>query len=169
MSTDAATESRPVPGNVAAQPEAVAATKTILEAAGSAASPSANGKIYADWDELVAKNKRWMDYPLIFRQPDGAEKTRYIRLEAISTPEYDALLDEHKPNSKQRDQGEVFNRDTFMPALIAACAVKPKLTIEQLSQLREAKTWSPGEFGGIFMACQRICNATADVSFTATG
>jgi hypothetical protein len=159
-----------VPSNVAAAQEKAEVGKIVAAAtAEQAAKPSSNGKVYADWDELLAKSVRSLDYKLLLKQPDGEEKERWIHLEALGGPDYDALVDKHPPTQKQREQGEVFNRDTFMPALIAACATKPKLSVEQLKQLRESKAWSPGEFGGMFLACQRICNATTDVSFTVTG
>lgn len=166
----AETESVPVPSNVASAADKAAVGEVVAKAtAEQAAKPSPNGKIYADWEELLAKSVRWMDYKLVLKQPDGSENERWIRLEALSGPDYDALLDKHAPTSKEREQGEVFHRETFMPALIAACAARPKLTVEQLKQLRESKAWSPGEFGGMFLACQRICNSTTDVSFTGTG
>lgn len=172
MTTDAvATPSTsPVPGNVASPPQdSVGAQVLEAAAAQSAAKPTPNGKVYADWDELIAKSIRSTDYKVHLRQPDGTDAERWIKLEALSGPDYDAMVEKHPPTQKQREQGDIYNKDTFMPALIAACAVKPKLTVEQLKELRESKAWSAGEFGGIFLACQRINNTTPDVSFIVTG
>lgn len=159
----------PVPGNGAApDPAAVAAAQSLIEAAANepaALKAATQGKVYASFIEMREKEKRTDDV-LINMRIKGEWVERYVQIEAIGATEYDELLARHKPTAKQQADGQTFNIDTFLPALIAACAVNPKLTAEQVKELHKSETWSGGEIGGLFFRCQRVCQANPDVPFT---
>lgn len=158
-------ESSAVPSNVApaAPPEAVAAVAAV---ASQPVPPTASaGKVYADWDELINKAARTDDV-LINMLVDGKYEERWVKIEAIGNKAYDQLVGKHKPTAKQRDEGHIFNPETFPAALISACLARPKLSEEQALALSKSEAWSGGEFGGLFVRCQRLCQGNPDLAFS---
>ena len=93
----------------------------------------------------------------------------YMRFEAISSAQYDALVAEHPPTKKQREAGASYNPDTFAPALISQCSLEPKLTLEDATALYTAKSWAGGEITDLFLTCVRLCQSGLDVPFTEAG
>jgi hypothetical protein len=131
---------------------------------------SQNGSVpTASVEELLAKPRRKLTFQLTIEGEDGHPLTRTIVYQAISGPDYDALLEEHPPTSKQREDSAVFNIDTFAPALISAVSLQPKLTYEQAEQLYKDPSWSGGEIGTLYFNAQRVCNAGLDVPFNVRG
>jgi len=119
--------------------------------------------------ELLGKPRRKLTFQLTIEDEDGNPLSRTIIYKAISSIEYDALLEEHPPNAKQREDAAAFNIDTFAPALISAVSFEPKLTYEEAEQLYKDPDWSGGEIGTLYFNAQRVCNAGLDVPFNVRG
>ena len=73
-------------------------------------------------------------------------QTKTYRFRAVSRRRWRALLAEHHPTKKQRDEGHDFNPETFPVAAIAACSVDPKLTVDDVNALEDDETFSTGDF-----------------------
>lgn len=116
---------------------------------------------FASFDDLWNKPPR--TDTVTIKSPDG--KQLKIQLQAMGSTEYDELVAKHPPKKDQRERGQFFDPDTFAPALLSRCSMKPKLTLDQTTKLYQAKAWSPGELGAWFLACQRLCNAGLDIPF----
>lgn len=97
---------------------------------------------------------------------DGEEVVMTVRIKAIGSVAYDKLVAANPPNRVQRERGDNWNVDSFAPALISACAIEPKMTVEDATDIYTSDEWSAGEVGALFWACQRICNAGTEVPFT---
>jgi hypothetical protein len=120
---------------------------------------------FASFDDLFSKPARYDTVKIA--SPDGKELK--LRLQAIGSHEYDTLISKFPPNKEQRERGQMFNPDTFAPALMSACSVKPKLNVEQVTKIYQSDSWSSGELGAWFIACQRLCNAGLDIPFNDAG
>ena len=48
-----------------------------------------------------------------------------VKVRAIGQRAYDALLGDHPPTKKQKDNGDSYNIETFCPALISQSLVEP--------------------------------------------
>lgn len=70
--------------------------------------------------------------------------------EALPRGEYVALVGEHPPRPEDTKGGLPFNADTFSPALIAACAVEPTMSIEDADRM--LGKLSPGQFDKVWTA-----------------
>lgn len=87
-----------------------------------------------------------------------AEVTFHFR--ALPPDVYDALLLEHAPDDEQADARIGFNPATYIPALIAACSVRP-LTADVVSSLmqpdKDGRTaLNQGDVSVMFAACREI-------------
>lgn len=74
--------------------------------------------------------------------------------EAISRHEYQRLIDAHPPTEEHRANGLIFNADTFPQALVARCAVRPKITPAQAAQLMD--TLSESQFTKLWNAAASV-------------
>ena len=97
---------------------------------------------------------------------DGEEQELTVKVRAIGQRAYDALLGEHPPTKKQKDNGDSYNVETFCPALIALSLVEPTLTFDEASELWSSDTWSRGELSGLFFSCVEVNNKGLDIPFT---
>lgn len=86
-----------------------------------------------------------------------AEDLAELTFRALPSNEYKELVRAHPPN--QADQAEnqrihgmpaEFDVDTFAPALISACCVEPKMTVDEVNELVTVFGWSDAEFGRLF-------------------
>lgn len=91
-----------------------------------------------------------------------------LLFQAISYKDLDALQAKHPPTQKQRVDGASFNRNTFPPALIAACSVDPKMDERDTLELWNSDDWSTGELNTLFDAVSALCMRGLDVPFTET-
>lgn len=123
----------------------------------------------ATMDRLRKKKRRERVVPIQTVDDDGDDLTLEMRFRAISSKAYDKLVAENPPTPKQRDQGAMYNPDTFAPALISACSLDPKLSLEEATEITTSDEWSSGETGGLFVECIRLCQAGLDVPFTERG
>jgi hypothetical protein len=130
--------------------------------------PRSRGAI-ATVDDLLLKSARTQLWTIGLPEDGKPGEVRKVDLvlTAIGAQDYDALMAEHPPTKKQKeDEGAAFNPDTFGPALIAAVITEPKLTVEQAHDLWNGKTWNRGEVRDLFMACSNLCAKGLDVPFT---
>jgi hypothetical protein len=64
-----------------------------------------------------------------------------FRFQGLSSKAYSDLLVQHKaPDDQQDDAVDGLNWDTYPTALIAACAVDPKMTLEKAEELCDTVT-----------------------------
>lgn len=69
-----------------------------------------------------------------------AAHTTVFRFGGLGEHAYSDLLAEHPPTAEQKEDGASLNGETFPTALIAACALDPKMTPEQADRLRRKIT-----------------------------
>ena len=109
---------------------------------------------------LASKKLREVTVPVSI---DGDGTTADFTLRALKRSEYRALLDEHPPSREGAD----WDADTFPPALLAASAIDPVLTVEQATEMWTE--WEAGEMGRLFLSCWQLNEQTAGVGFTVPG
>lgn len=123
----------------------------------------------ATFTELLHKPVRsktiTLHLPPSEEDPEGSVEVT-VRVRAMGQKAYDDLLAAHPPTKKQRDDGDVYNVDTFCPALLAGCMVEPKVTVEEATELWTSDTWSRGELSGLFFACVDVNSKGLDIPFT---
>ena len=99
-------------------------------------------------------------------EEEGEEQELTVKVRAIGQRAYDALLGEHPPTKKQKDNGDSYNIETFCPALISLSLVEPRITFEEASELWASEAWSRGELTGLFFTCVEVNNKGLDIPFT---
>lgn len=119
----------------------------------------------ATFEQLTAKPRRSLTFPVTTADADGNEVTVTMKYLAISAKRYDELVQQFPPNGKDRQMGSIFDLDSFAPALIAEVSAAPKLTVEQARELWNSPDWANGEVTSLFMNAQRVCNGGIDVPF----
>ena len=124
---------------------------------------------FVSFEELEAKPRRTLTFPVIVSDGEGGTKQREMVFKALSGDEYDQLLAAHPPTPREKLNGAVFDVATFAPALIAAVSHTPKLTVAQATKLWNNKNWSGGEVSALFYHAQRVCNTGIDVPFNERG
>lgn len=125
--------------------------------------------VAATFEALKAKPRRKDEVLVPSVDETGRPVKLKLKLVAISSQEYDALVDAHPPTPKQRDQGAIYNADTFGPALLERVVVDPKIDYEGWRELWVHPDWSGGELGGVFNTALRICQGGLGVPFTGLG
>lgn len=91
-----------------------------------------------------------------------------LTFQAISYAELDKLQSQHQPTQQQRIEGAVYNRDTFPPALVAACSVVPHISEQDAKEIWASEDWSTGELTTLFEAVSNLCMRGLDIPFTGT-
>lgn len=88
-----------------------------------------------------------------------------IKVRGIGRQRYDKLQADHPPTEEQRKKHKrenpeqpplTENPDTFPIALIAACAVEPTMTVEQVKELWDSDEWNLAECMTLMMACIEV-------------
>lgn len=125
--------------------------------------------VAATFEALMAKPRRKDEVEIPTQDSEGRPVKLRLKLEAISSKEFDNLQDSHPPTTKERDRGAIYNVDTFGPALLERVVVEPKLGYEQWRELWAHPDWSGGELGGVFNRALRLCQGGLDVPFTGLG
>ena len=98
----------------------------------------------------------------------------------IGRKNYDNLVQAHPATDEQKADyrrqaeelemdiakigGLSYNPDTFPPALMAACAISPKLTIEEATEI--FNEWSEGDVEMLFMGAMQACKERVSVGFS---
>lgn len=92
------------------------------------------------------------------------EHTTVFRFMGLSARAYSDLLAQHKPTEQQKRDGADLNWETFPLALIAACAVDPKMSPEQAERLNDAVT--NRQWDDLFNAALACNRQAVDVPFS---
>jgi len=123
---------------------------------------------FATIDQLIKKPRRVKNIPVTITDDSGDTHEATVKVRAIGSKEYDELLAGHPPTGKQKkdDPNTPYNHETFPPALIAACAAEPTMTIEQATELWESDHWSRGELSTLFFGCIEVNAKGLDVPFS---
>lgn len=100
-----------------------------------------------------------------------AEGTVTFRLEALSDPAFQRLVDEHPPRRdgndvNARDAEAGYNRATFYDALIRACTIEPELDAEEWDLLLGEDGMSGGQKLELYGEASRINGQSVDVPFS---
>ena len=119
----------------------------------------------ATFDQLRAKPRRVLKFDVNTVDEDGEDISLSMKYRALSSKEYDKLLEKHPPSTREKAKGATYTVDTFAPALISAVSAEPQLTVEQATELYNSDEWSGGEISTLFVNALRICNAGLDVPF----
>ena len=114
-------------------------------------------------DKLKSKKPRQQEIELDI---NGEKVT--LKFQAISYKDLDALQAKHPPTNAQRADGASFNRNTFPPALIAACSLEPHMDESDAREIWNSDDWSTGELNTLFDAVSALCMRGLDVPFTGT-
>ena len=118
----------------------------------------------ATLEDLLKKPARTKD--LIINVPSGKSTNELVvTLKAIGSKSYDDLLAANPPTSEQKRDSQTYNAETFAPALIAACAVSPAMTLEQATEIWTSTEWSRGELTELYIACVEVNSKGLDVPF----
>lgn len=119
----------------------------------------------ATFEQLKAKPRRVSKFDVHTLDDEGVEIALTMKYKALSSKEYDKLIEAHPPTSREKAKGAVYNVDTFAPALIAAVSAEPKLSEEQAAELYNSPEWSGGEVQTLFVEALKVCNAGLNVPF----
>lgn len=92
-----------------------------------------------------------------------------LTFQAISSKRLDKLQEKYPPTSEQAANGASFNRFTFPPALISACAVEPEISLDDANEIWNSDEWSTGELNTLFDTVTSLCMTGMDVNFTEGG
>lgn len=122
---------------------------------------------FATIDQLIKKPQRVKTIPVSVLSDSGDVIEVALKVRAIGSREYDDLLAAHPPTAKQKkeDSATPYNPETFPPALIAACASEPAMTVEQATEIWESEHWSRGELTTLFFGCMEVNAKGLDVPF----
>lgn len=94
-------------------------------------------------------------------EADIEASTVTLRFRALSRSAYQALLTEH-PGREGED--EVWNWQTFVPALIAACLIDPVMTVDEVVELLDLIT--EGQRDELFSAAYDVNQSVTRVPFS---
>lgn len=122
----------------------------------------------ATFEDLINKPVRTKEIQVNTSDEGSEPISLTIVIRALGAKDYDHLLAQHPPTSKQKAEGSNFNIDTFAPALLSRCAVEPVLTYEEATEVFASSSWSGGEVGGLFMELMKLCNEGVNVPFGKT-
>ncbi|MFF4417096.1 hypothetical protein ACFYY8_31635 [Streptosporangium sp. NPDC001559] len=89
------------------------------------------------------------------------EHTAVFRFQGLSSKAYSDLVAAHPP--KEGGKGDV-DWDTFPTALVAACAIEPKMTLDEARQLSGALTQA--QWDALYVAAFEVNKADVDVPFS---
>jgi hypothetical protein len=123
----------------------------------------------ATFGDLVKKKRRESDVVIASVDDAGNDLELVLRFRALSPKEFDDLVAQYPPNTKQKAEGMAYNPDTFGPALVAAVSLEPKLTVGEVTELIDSGVWSPGEVNTLTGSAMQVCQTGAGVPFTARG
>lgn len=81
-----------------------------------------------------------------------------LKAEHPPTPDDDVRVQEASGNPKDK---AVWHTDTFAPALVAACLIEPKITVEQAAEM--AEDWNEAEWSGLYLAALNVNQQATNV------
>lgn len=121
----------------------------------------------ATFGDLVKKPRRVTSFEVSLPADDGGVRKVRLKFQALSAKQYDDLLAAHPPGKKGLAEGQIYNAETFPPALISACSLIPKLNVEQADELYNHPDWSSGETNTLLYEAIGVCNSGLNVPFNA--
>lgn len=130
-------------------------------------------RAYAQEKRIDVKENRNPEAPAILKKLEElrdvtADYEVEFIFEDIGRKALEDLVIEHPPTPEQKaDMAEIeFNSETFPPALMAATAIEPEMTLEDAEAL--FNDWSSGEAEILFMTAMMACRERASIPFTRT-
>jgi hypothetical protein len=81
------------------------------------------------------------------------DNTIKLTFQGLPRDVYEALMADHPPTPDQEGKGEVWNTDTFPPALVAACSVDG-MSLEDAQELMRG--WNQSEAASLFQAASFV-------------
>ncbi len=96
---------------------------------------------------------------------DARDTEITFTFKAIGRLPYDELVGDpaNAPTEAQKKEGAQFNPDTFPPALVAAAAVDPKITLEEAVEIFGDSEWNGAELQKLFFAALEVNTETGDI------
>jgi hypothetical protein len=120
-------------------------------------------------DELINKPRSTTEFSLYLANGNSEPKEVTLKYQAIGMRAYDKLVAKYPPKPEQRAEGSSFDIDTFAPALIAACAVEPEISIAQAKEIWDSEDWSRGDVMVLFRNAVELNNRGLDIPFSERG
>lgn len=120
----------------------------------------------ATFEALKKKPRAQEEVSIKVPDEDGNRVEMTMLFRAIGSREYDSLISKNPPNTEQRAEGNIYNPDTFGPALLSVVCIDPEMTPEEWSEIYNSPDWNRGEVFELFLTAQQLCNRGLDVSFT---
>lgn len=151
--------------------------------------------------QLLSEAKRQLGRALIRNDETEVEKARQavadaeenmrnssvrILFQGLGRYQFEKLMAEHPPTEEQKAElskvgrEAEYNWETFAAPLVAACAIEPKMTVEQVEELQHGVTtdedgneldiederyvapWNQAEFSAMFQAALQSCTTRRD-------
>ncbi len=104
----------------------------------------------------------------------AADTVATFTFKDIGRKSFDALLVAHQPTAAQKknvaDQGGgvlEYNQETFPPALMAASAIDPEMTVEEAEEIYH--NWSSGDAEILFTTAILVCKERASLPLSLNG
>jgi len=119
----------------------------------------------ATLDALLNKAKRTDEFTVTLPQKSGEKEIVSFALEAVTGPEYDALVSKCPPNREQAARGMQYDPEEFEPLLASAVIVDPKIEKADWKKVRKLDEWSGGEWASLINRCIALCMQGLDVPF----
>lgn len=122
-----------------------------------------------------ARAAGWTDLGALQRRVEAAREARntfyeFLEVVALSPREFDDLVGEHPPSEEQRAKAKtqgrpepIWNTDTFVPALLAAC-IESDMSADDWAELTSKGPVASGEVGALFSAALQVNDRTPDPS-----
>ena len=97
-------------------------------------------------------------------QEEALEYTAEFVFQDIGRKRFEDLIKAYPPSEEEKEAGNQWDPEAFAPALVAATAFQPEMTIEEASDL--LNEWGHGEAEALFTAALLVCTERAPVPFT---
>lgn len=100
---------------------------------------------------------------------EGRSTEAVFTFRSIGRARFEKMLEDHKPTKQQKDQGNIYNPDTFAPALLSAASVEPEISLEQAQEMFDSEMWNSAELAKLFLAAQEANAEAPDIPLSASG
>ena len=113
-------------------------------------------KLQAKLDQLI-ENSKDTEITFVFK--------------AIGRIAYDKIVEDpaNVPSEEQKKEGAQFNPETFPPALVAAAAVDPEISVEEAVEIFGDSEWNGAELQKLFFAALEVNTETGDIPLSKGG
>ena len=85
-------------------------------------------------------------------RPKVKEATRAVKFESLGRYEYEKLVEDNGPTDEQRKKARsrganepTWDLDKFPPLIISKCAIGPRMTLDQATEIWNSKNYNQGE------------------------